>query len=319
MAMAGRSDLLIKLNPLRCSGGALPLRGLLAAKLLILYVIFSKAPGGSNTVAPFLSFLEFVPYPDTIRFVLKLGIALASLAVLFNLSTRPALIFIGVSSLVIICWSRLNYSNNQLFLALVLIILGLHNKGDSFWGVRTTTGLLYFGAGLNKLMNPDWQSGEVMRFWLQEDMQVWWLDSVQLVWNSPTLFTGLAWLVIFLELFLAGCFLVPKFVRGGVIVGFLFHAGMLVATGGVISHLFMFLMISVYLIFIPWPEKGKYKIVCGNPFYALRWLDFDKQFTWELDNRNSSGLVALAKVLFFLPAIWVPAGAAYALYIFGWP
>ena len=329
MELAGKQLSTRSWNPLRCSGQRLPIQAVLSIKLLIFYVILSKAPGGSHTIAPFLDFFESIPYPDTIRFLLKLGIAVASLSVLFNRCTRTAVIYIGLASLFIILWSRLNYSNNQVFLALVLLLVGLRRENDRFWGVRVTIGLLYFGAGLNKLLTSSWQDGSVMRFWLQEDMHVWWLSSIQPISETQGVFVAVAWSVILLELTLSMCFLAPRFLKIGISLGFAFHAGMLVATGGVISHLFFYLMTSAYLLFIAWPDKQKYTVRGGRYLKLLRLLDFDHQFKWvsspaqtlvlENETERKQGPRALVRTIIYLPSVWLFAGALYALYIFGWP
>ncbi len=269
-------------NPLKCAGQSLPIQAVLCAKLLILFVAFSKAPGGSHTIAPFLGFFDLIPHPDTVRLVLKLGIACSCFLIFFNQLTKVALLYTGVTCLVIILWSRLNYSNNQVFLALILLLLALHIKGNEFWGVRWTIGLLYFGAGLNKLLTESWQNGTVMEFWLQEDMKVWWLGPVQALWDSPTLFLIIAWTTILLELLLAFLFLSSRFLKAGIAVGILFHGGMLIVTGGVISHLFFYLMTACYLLFISWPQQQTITIKGNNQLRILKRLDFDKQFKWEL-------------------------------------
>lgn len=327
--MARGHNFFHQINPGRCGGQALPVRAVLAAKLLVLYIVFSKAPGGSHTIATFLGFFECIPYPDAIRFVLKLGIAACCLLVLFNQLTSFALAYIGSTSLVIILWSRLNYSNNQVFLALVLILIALHIKDNKFWGVRWTIGLLYLGAGLNKLLTESWQNGTVMKFWLQEDMQVWWLGWVQAIWDSPTLFTLIAWTVILIELSLAFLFLTPRFLKAGIVLGVFFHGGMLVVTGGVISHLFFYLMTASYLLFISWPQKQTVTIQGSRHLQLLKFLDFDRQFNWDLKEENPlswissksrvTGFRAMGKLLIHLPSVWLLAGATYGLYIFGWP
>ncbi len=327
--MAGGSINWVSFNPLKCSGQSLPIQAVLVAKLLIFFVVLSKAPGGSHTIAPFLGIFELIPNPDTIRFVLKLGIAACCLLVLVNQLTQLALAYIGSTSLFIILWSRLNYSNNQVFLALLLILLALHIKKHKFWGVRWTIGLLYFGAGLNKLLTDSWQDGTVMRFWLQEDMQVWWLGTVQSIWDSPTLFTLIAWSVILIELSMAFLFLTPRFLKAGIVLGVLFHGGMLIVTGGVISHLFFYLMTASYLLFMSWPNPQTVTIKGNRHLQWLKFLDFDRRFNWDLNEENRLSLIssknkvmgfqAMGKLLIHLPSLWLLAGATYSLYIFGWP
>ena len=329
--MGGRQHFLHRINPLRCGGQRLPVQAVAASKLLVLYVVFSKAPGGSHTIAPFLEFFSHIPYPDEIRFLLKLGIAAASFLVFLNQFTKQALLYIGASCLIIILWSRLNYSNNQVFLALTLLMIGLHHRGSNFWGARITVGLLYFGAGLNKLLEPDWQTGQVMEFWLQEDMQVWWLGTFQAIWESPAIFSVIAWLVILTELTLAICFLIPGLLKRGIVLGLLFHSGMLVATGGVISHLFMYLMVSTYLLFVDWPAPGTWRIHAGRMWLFLKWMDFDKRFHWELkkgrwlnliwvEGKDSiTGFKAALNILVHSPFILLSFGFIYVLFIFGWP
>ncbi|MCB1122049.1 MAG: hypothetical protein KJT03_10900, partial [Verrucomicrobiae bacterium] len=234
--MAGRQDYLERLNPLRCGAGDLPLQAMLVVKLLVIFAVLTKIPGGSHTVAPFIPWLESIPYPDTIRLVLKLGIAVACLGLFCNFFGRKACFYIGSASLLIILWSRLNFSNNQLYLTLLFLFLGLHVKGETFWSIRITTGLLYLGAGLNKLLTPDWQTGRFIEYWYTVAAPMQWFDGVASLVGTSNLSLALGWSVIAIELILAFLFLTKIKLRWALVLGLSFHLGMLFATGGLLSH-----------------------------------------------------------------------------------
>lgn len=329
--MAGRRDFLQRLNPLRCGGGGLPVQAVLVVKLLVIFAVLTKIPGGSHTVAPFIPWLEGIPYPDTIRFLLKLGIAVACLGLFFNIFGRKACLYIGTASLLIILWSRLNFSNNQLYLTLLFLLLGLHVRGDSFWSIRITIGLLYLGAGLNKLLTGDWQTGTFIDYWYTVEAPMAWYDALAHLFGPSLLSILLSWAVILTEFLLACSFLTKWKLRRAIVLGLTFHLVMLFATGGLLSHRFLYLMAASYLLFVKWPQEGAEAIKAGGWMYGLRHLDIDRQYLWIRrpstgmefpeggEVESHSGITAAVKVFIHLPAVWLPAAAIYGLIIFGWP
>lgn len=317
-------------NPLRCDGGPLPIPYILLGKLLVIYVAFSRTPGASHSIAPILPWLENLPAADSIRFGLKLGIACAAMLVLFNRWFRPACLFIGGAALLILLWSRLNYSNNQAFVALLLILLGSAEFKNPGWGIRTTVVLLYFGAGLNKALEPEWQSGAFMAHLFGHRFDVPWYALLREVIGVETLSPLLSWSVIAIEFLLAALFLRFRTRTWGVILGCCFHGGMIVATGGALSHLFMFLMPTAYLAFLPWPESGQWRLIAHARVCAvLKFFDVDQSFNGETAPTDSSwiqlirpghtpnsGFLSLLLLTMYLPVAWLTVGALYAAWIF---
>src|SRR5207247_4597316 len=70
-----------------------------------------------------------------------------------------AVILIGVVS------SKAYYGNNKTFCGLILFLTGLYEPGAEPWLLRAQFALVYFGAGLNKLLDADWRSGSFMEDW----------------------------------------------------------------------------------------------------------------------------------------------------------
>ena len=245
----------------RTGGEPLPPQYILMGKLLVLYVIFSRSPGASHAIAPILPWLEHVPHPDLVRFILKLGIAVASLAVLTLRWFRPACLYIGVSALIIVLWSRLNFSNNQVFVAVLLLLLGLSARENPGFGLRWTVVLLYLGAGLNKLLEPDWRNGQFMLHLFTHRVDAPWFHGVAQLWSAPGLAWLLGWIALGTELFLALAFSMRRLWTLAVGLGLAFHASILLSTAGQISHRFLFLMMVAYLPFfvceVATPQSGE--------------------------------------------------------------
>ena len=102
-------------------------------------------------------------------FVLALGTGIAvpaiptlakSFGVEFGAASGIITAFLlGMSLLLSVLASKAYYGNNKTFCGLMLVLASLHQPGQSPWMLRLQMVIVYFGAGLNKLLDPDWRSG----------------------------------------------------------------------------------------------------------------------------------------------------------------
>lgn len=257
-------------HPLVCDHPALPPAMLLAAKLLALEALMGRIRIGFG--APFLPFLAALDYPAVVAaWPWLLGIVFGAGLVLlgFNLAPRLGAAGVGSALLLDLLASRVRFSNSTLLFDLLLLIIALSGPHD-LWrvGLRGQLALLYAGAGINKLLSPDWPSGQFFGFWTREVLHLEWVGKLEQALGTR-LSAGLSWLTIGIELSLAVLVCWPRHARAFIALGLAFHVGMLLFTGGVISWVFLRVMLIAYLGFLNGPVGAPAAAPVGVPFWRL--------------------------------------------------
>lgn len=335
-------------NPLRCSGTALPVPLLLMAKI----VAISYMLGLDRVMpAPFLPFVaQLDAFADSPRFALALQIVFyaSGLLLIFNRWPRASAFAMGCAALTAVVASKAYYGNNKLFAGSVLLLTGLYHPRTGPWLLRAQLVIVYFGAGLNKVLDPDWHSGQFFDNWagarLAQPVYLWANQFF------PPLVLGkiMCWSAFVTELGLAVAFLIPRAWPVAIWVSLLFHASLLEFTGTTFN-MFFYAMEAAVLPFVIWPRElivifdGDCGI-CNRIREAMARIDFDRAFTWKqlqsgigdrfgiaraaleerlhlaADGRVSSGFRACKLILLYHPAFYLivtmllaaPANAAWA-------
>ena len=328
---AWREGRTVPLNPLHCSGTALPPPVLLAAKLIFLGLALkgyvNRIPG---IFLPMWSWMDRVPHPDVVQPILQGAVLLSGTLLLCNRAVRASSLIIGAGFLLSILASRGFYSNGQLFCASMLLLIGLYSGVRGIWPIRWQVVLLYLGSGINKLMMPDWRSG-----WYFENLMHGILehDGYQIVAAAlPALALSrfFCWATIVIELSIAVSLAVPRFYRIGIWLALFFHFSS-VAMTGMMFGIFVIAVTFSLLAFVEWPRAREIEILAapGNSF--VRWLlgvarrlDFDRvsrlaeespgsgdlprgslRVRWK--DRTHAGVGAVRRIALSLPAAYFAA------------
>ena len=330
MDLAGRQLSSRPWNPARCSGQRLPLQAVLSVKLLIFYAVLSKAPGGSHTIAPFLGFFEAIPYPDTIRFLLKSGIAdsiadgsLQSLhpyrchlhracqPFYHSLVTPQLLKQSGVS--------RTRSFTDRITRGQRQILGSSHNHRTPLLRSRIEQAFDLFLARRNghAILVTGGYAGLVARPYTTHLGLSGILYGRGMVSHSHRAYT--------LRLLSR-----PTMLESRDHPGIYFPRRDVDRNGrNHLSSIFLphdLLLPAVHLL----ARQTEVYTVRGGRFLMLfQWLDFDHQFKWDLspgqpiewtsEKVRKEGPWAFVRTVIYLPSVWLFAGAMYALYIFGWP
>lgn len=224
-------------------------RQIFVLKLLLIYVllvhrgIFVKA-FNHFPYLPFIPFLDAVP---SFVFTILIGILLTNIiASLFNLGSYRWLIFLsGLILLILIASSKPLFSNSLIFVACLLILIGLAGKSSALFRIQIF--FLYLGAAINKLMDPDWLNGRYFDYFFREvfELEIYasWVQTGEL-----KVAIVLSVVTIFCELLLGILVLIPRFTRFMIVLGICFHGGMLVLTSGELSARFLYIMSAAYLL-----------------------------------------------------------------------
>lgn len=154
-------------SPFRLNGCGLPPQIVLLCRLVAIAVLVSNHQKQIQT--PFLPFIDALEHlnADLLRVMLVGG----SLGVLFTRRTRLFAAIAGASLLLAVLSARTYYGNNKTFTGLMLLLASLERESGPPRLLQWQFGLVYFGAGLNKLLDADWQSGQFFEHWATARLQ----------------------------------------------------------------------------------------------------------------------------------------------------
>ncbi|MDN5199938.1 hypothetical protein QQ008_01160 [Fulvivirgaceae bacterium BMA10] len=290
------------------------------SKLLVLCLIikgyFSGLP---SPFLPFLPILDEVN-PDLFQFSLKLFFILASLSLFLNYKVRMSCIVLGLVFIVAILSSKTYYSNAKFFVGVIFLLTGLQGPNQGAWLIRWQLILVYFGSGVNKLMEEDWWTGQYFEHWMVNVLHVeFYMDISRSL--PPLLFAKfLCWSTMIIELILIPLFLLVKKDVLAIWIAVLFHTGALLLSNLSFGVFYAAALFS-YLSLIQWPQSIKVYYRENNPFYKilhkfLKPTDWDQLFHWSsesstisnkngfqviINNKFTSGFKALKLLLFYHP------------------
>jgi hypothetical protein len=267
--------------------------------------------------APLLPWFDRIPHPYFLREVMTAVLVAALLGILFDARRirlwcllAACTIFAGVLA------ARFYYSNNKIFCACLFLLASLSARGDRPVLFYAQLSVMYFGAALNKLLEPDWRSGQYFDYWLgtlnpQPAFQ-FFADRL------PPLVAGqvMGWTTIAVEALLCLGFALHRWRVPAAWLGLHFHAGALLLAQrdfGVYTAAIM----ASYLVVVSWPAAVRVEYGGGSRTHALlrtllRPLDFDRLAEWHAhpparggpfrlvaDGRRHEGWQALQRLLLY--------------------
>ena len=305
-----------RFDPLRITGTALPPAVLLACKLLALSLILrGYVPKLPEPFLPILRVFEHVPRPDLFRSALMVTFVVAATALVLNVCVRTSAFFAGLVFLLEPLVSRVDFYYGNFFCGAILFLSSLIH---SPLGQRIVQGqflVMYFGSGLNKLLDPDWRNGHYFQYWMggrsaRYDLPASWLPD-----GAFALF--MSWSTIAIELSLPFLLARRRTFAWGVWLAILFHVGsMLVAQGD--FGIFVSAILFAFVVFGEWPEPGTARLrhAGSRGWRAVRALaravDRDRLVVWEeaplpraelgWEGRTYRGASAFNRLVLLLPA-----------------
>ncbi|MCU0399628.1 MAG: HTTM domain-containing protein [Algoriphagus sp.] len=277
---------------------------LFAARMMVIFLVWVR---GMKHILP--PFLPFIPGMEILRefpwlYILLDWIYWISLvAVVSGFRYQQFSIVLGALVMLVILGAKPQFSNSFLFAGCILFLIGMYRLGLE-WIFRVQISLLYLGAGINKLFDPDWLSGRYFDFFLSEVYVNPVSSAINYVFAGDIFVSVLSWCTILVELTFGIWALIGK--RTVILFLFiqLFHLAMLVVTLGELSFLFYFLMsVSSYLV-LPWGRlKGmRIRFLADSGFSVIfRFFDSENFFTWvEIPkNRSKTPLQKIRTIFLF--------------------
>lgn len=261
----------MKSSPAGTRAGALPDGFLLAARILVLYpFVFGQLgwirPNPGVAAIPALDGLGRVP--EVLWLVVTALFLGCAIALWFGRSVRVAA---GLAGVVLLADPLLNlaeYSNNRLLAGLALVLIGLHHPAMGLWPLRLQLSVMYLGAAANKALDSDWRDGTFVGHWAGDLLDLRVYGAIRDRWAGADSFVG--WSTIAVEAGLATLFLVERRTRLAVGVALAFHVGMLAATEGSLSWLFLYVVGGTLVVFLR-PTRVWPYLLAVLGFSLLRW------------------------------------------------
>jgi len=249
-------------KPCAIFGSDLAPNVLLMAKLIVLaFLLQSNLPLSSHFL-PFVPIFERMGSPETFHALLVAVFLCGSAALFFNWRVREASLVLGTTILISILASRPTYSNNLAYCGALLFMIGLQGPGEPRL-LRLQVAMLYFGAGMNKLLDPDWRSGQFFEYWFGHRRENGWYLRIG-TYVPELLFSKLvSWLSFSTELALSAMLLMRRCYPFAIWVGLALHTGMLVLTN-LTFQMFYFAACASFLAFVTWPRERMIVLYDGN-------------------------------------------------------
>ena len=241
-------------NPLRLSGHALPPQLVLMARLLALFLLL-RGESPYRTYLPYLELLDRFP-PDALGVVMR---GAADAGYLLTLATPFIRLGAGVSGSMLLlgllaCRPCLSVAHT--FVACLLLAVALSDRRTEGRLVRAQVVMLYAGATLHKIVDPDWWNGRYFDAMLVARHEHALYATVAAALPAGLLATAMGLATVAAQAALAICFLRPRAYRAGVILGVLFHGAMVLIMQSTFGPFFGALLIA-YVAFLPWPDGSR--------------------------------------------------------------
>jgi hypothetical protein len=235
---------------------------------------------------PFIPIFDHIGPPARFQLALQLLFVAAAVALLLNRWVRTACLILGLEILVATASSRVYYGNHKLYAGLLLFLAGLEESSEPSWRIRGQVALIYLGASLDKVLDPDWRSGRFFDYWTSQGLRPAAYELVGSWLPALTLSKFMSWVTICWEFGLFVAFVVRRVYPIAIWGGILFHSALTLFTGSTFG-VFFYGVLSSFLLFAPWPQTpmlARYDSTCKFCLRlkkVLQCADVDRQIIWK--------------------------------------
>ena len=285
-------------NPLKCRGTDLPLNLTVMVKVLAIVVLLvNHVRILPDPWLPFIPGIDQIP-PLLFQRTLQTGFVLSAIAIVFNRRVRLASLILGATMLLAVVSSKAYYGNNKTFCGLMFFLAGLYKPGGPNF-IKWQLAITYFGAGLNKALDPDWHSGVFFQNWAVNRLRQPWYIALDSKLPPMLLAKFMCWSTIVTELATVPCLLLPSLQYWAVLANIFFQSSLLLFTGTTFT-LFFYSMTAASFAFFNWPtepvpvfyDAGSALTQRVKSFFSA-W-DLDGLFRWVPRQPDDQDSLALA-------------------------
>lgn len=306
-------------NPLSIKTTELPPTLILMAKLIAIGMLCQAYLFQlSDYFLPLIPWFDHFGPSPVFEKVLQALFLFSTISILCNYRVRQACIILGLVFLITPITSIIEYRNSKVYCGFILLLAGLYKKDEIPWLLRYQVIILYFGAGLNKLLDPHWQGGQYFEHWMMNIIENKKYIMAASWFPAMMLSKIMCWSTIVGEFFVAFCFMRKRFVKIGIWTGLTFHTMAVILTHNDFG-IFTIAVLSSYLCFVDWPKNisihtnAKYKthILIKNIFtlvdvdHMYLWQDHsEKNFKVSIQTKDYSGFIAIKKLIVYNPLFY---------------
>lgn len=245
---------------------------------------------------PFIPGIDRIP-PLLFQRALQTIFVLSAIAIVFNRRVRLASLMLGSTMLLAVVSSKAYYGNNKTFCGLMFFLVGLHKPGGPNF-IKWQLAITYFGAGLNKALDPDWHSGVFFQNWAVNRLHHPWYIALDSKLPPMLLAKWMCWSTAVTELATVPCLLIPSLQYWAVLANIFFQSSLLLFTGTTFT-LFFYSMTAASFSFFSWPAEPvpvfydvENAVTQRVKSFFSAW-DLDGLFRWEARQANHQGSLAL--------------------------
>jgi hypothetical protein len=226
--------------------------------------------------------------------------------------------------------SKAYYGNNKTFCGLMFFLAGLYKPGGPNF-ITYQLAITYFGAGLNKALDPDWHSGVFFENWAANRLRQPWYIALDSKLPPLLLAKFMCWSTIVTELATVPSLLLPSLQYWAVLANIFFQSSLLLFTGTTFT-LFFYSMTAASFAFFNWPTEPVPVFYDPGSAHTRRvkslfsaW-DLDGLFHWvprltddqdslalSLGDRVYSGFRAVRMLLLLNPITYIVIAASIAV------
>ena len=281
-------------NPLRVTDTALPPQLLLMAKLVVVGLVLRNYHlGFPDVFAPFFEWMEVFPAP-WYRRTFKVAFLVCGTALLFNRTVRINCLILGSLFLLGTLSSKVYYRNAKVFVGLLLFLTGLQERGKSPWMIWWQLAIMYFGAGLNKVLEADWRTGQYFDYFLTEIYHSQAYALIRDLLPGRWIARLMCWSIIALEIVAGVMFTIRRLHPAAVWLAACVHVGAALLVAGDYG-IYVAAVLASYMSLLPWPERLHASVDMASPWRVVKRffgaLDQDRVVEWNEHGQGSARLV----------------------------
>jgi len=268
----------------QCRCNRHPINLVLMAKLLAIGLIAKQYVFPPKRNLPFFEFMNYLGPTDHLHVALIILICCGIGLVIFNYYIGLGFLAIATGLLLAELGCKPCYADSRFFILSIFLLLSLHEKSSGPWLLRIQVIFVYFGAGLNKLLDPDWTNGQYFEAWMHTKIHNTFYISLAAILPAIWLSKMMGWFTIITELSMAIGFSLKKLNIFAIWCGLLLHGTALILVED--FGIFFSAVLFSYLAFVQWPKHIIVSIPSSRGFHELRWIlkntDFDHLYKWKL-------------------------------------
>jgi len=323
LAVFMRDRILADLNPLRLEGKPIPPNLVLIGRFIGLTLLLLRDIPFPRHL-PYLELLDALGSPGQFRAALLLAAGLGYALLFFGPFIRSGCFLLGSAMLVGLLACRPCQSVAHTYVACLFLVISMSGHATGPWLVRMQVVMLYAGATIHKVLDPDWWNGRYFETLMiaRHQHPLYSYAAAQLPPLSLSTLMGVV--TILTEAAIAACLLRRRWYVPGVLLGVFFHSVMVLLMGQTFGPFYAAIMVS-YVAFMSWPERlelspGRF-VSASRSKRILAAIDPDRRWTVResssfavmAGDRRYSGLSAVRKMVVASPLAYIGFAAAISI------